>query len=56
VRAVKKLPAFFLFLLLTLGIGYAVDQTIAAFLIAIAGAVYFVIAPRWRCAVCGNRW
>ena len=56
VHRVQKLPAFVLFLLLTFGIGVGVDQMMAAFLIAIAGAIFFLISPRWRCASCGNRW
>ena len=56
VRRVRKLPAYGLFLLISFGFGLAVDQTLAAFLIAVAGSIFFLIAPRWRCAACGNRW
>jgi hypothetical protein len=56
VRPVRKLPAYTLFLLLTFGIGFGVDQVLAAFLLAIAGSVFFLIGPRWQCASCGNRW
>jgi hypothetical protein len=56
VRRVRKLPAYGLFLLITFGLGIALDQTFAAFLIAAAGSIFFLIAPRWRCAACGNRW
>jgi len=56
VRRVRKLPAYGLFLLIAFGLGIALDQTIAAFLIAVAGSIFFLIAPRWRCEACGNRW
>ena len=56
VRRVRKLPVWFLFLALTFGLGLAFDQTFGAFLIALAGSIFFIIAPRWRCASCGNRW
>ena len=56
VRRVRKLPGFALFVLLAFGIGLAVDQMIAAFLAVLSGAIFFLIAPRWRCASCGERW
>jgi hypothetical protein len=56
VRRIRKLPAYGLFLLITFGLGIALDQTFAAFLIALAGSIFFLIAPRWRCDSCGNRW
>ena len=56
VHRVRKLPAYGLFLLITLALGVALDQTFAAFLIALAGSIFFLIAPRWRCGTCGNRW
>ena len=56
VRRVRKLPAYGFFLLISFGLGLALDQTFAAFLIAVAGSIFFLIAPRWRCASCGNRW
>lgn len=56
VRRARKLPAYGLFLVIALGLGYALDQTFAAFLIALAGSIFFLIAPRWRCGACGNRW
>jgi len=56
VRRVRKLPGYLLFLALDFGIGMAIDQMIAAFFIAVAGSIFFLIAPRWRCGSCGNRW
>jgi len=56
VHRVHKLPAYGLFLLISFGLGIALDQTFAAFLIALAGSIFFLIAPRWRCGSCGNRW
>lgn len=56
VHSVAKLPGYALFLILIFSLGFAVDQMMAAFLIALAGSVFFLIAPRWRCASCGYRW
>ena len=56
VYRIRKLPAYGLFLLIAFGLGLALDQTFAAFLIAVAGSIFFLIAPNWRCAACGNRW
>jgi hypothetical protein len=56
VRSVRKLPAYALFLVITFGLGLAVDQMMAAFLIAISGSIFFLIAPRWKCATCGHQW
>jgi hypothetical protein len=56
VRRVHKLPSYVLFLALLVGIGLATDQMMAAFLIAIAGSIFVLIAPRWRCGSCGYRW
>lgn len=56
VRRVRKLPSYLLFLALDFGIGLAIDQMIAAFLIAGAGSIFILIAPRWRCGSCGYRW
>jgi hypothetical protein len=52
----KKLPAFALFAALTFGIGYAVDNTVAAFYVVLAGVVFFLAAGAWRCRQCGNTW
>lgn len=56
VRRIRKLPGYALFLILIFGLGIAVDQMMAAFLMAIAGSIFFLIAPRWRCETCGFRW
>ncbi len=56
VREVRKLPAFALLVVLVFALGMAVDQLLAAFLVALAGGIFFLIAPRWRCATCGYRW
>lgn len=52
----NKLPAFALFAALTFGIGYAVDNTVAAFYVVLAGVVVFLAAGSWRCRQCGNTW
>lgn len=56
VRRVQKLRGFALFVLLSAGLGMAFDEMIAAFLAALAGAIFFLISSRWRCASCGERW
>lgn len=56
VQGVRKLPAYALFLFLIFALGETVDQMLAAFLLALAGSIFFLISPRWRCAACGNRW
>ncbi|HKB80174.1 MAG TPA: hypothetical protein VKH35_10690 [Thermoanaerobaculia bacterium] len=56
VRPVRKRAAFGLFLLLVTGLGLALDEMMPAFLAALTGAIGFLIAPRWRCTACGNRW
>jgi len=56
VRSVRKLPSYALFLIIVFGLGLALDQMLAAFLIAISGSIFFLIAPRWRCATCGHQW
>jgi hypothetical protein len=56
VRRIRKLPGYALLLILIFGLGIAVDQMMAAFLMAIAGSIFFLIAPRWRCETCGFRW
>ena len=56
VHRVRKLPAYALFLFLLFALGKALDQMLAAFLLALAGSIFFIISPRWYCAVCGNRW
>ena len=52
----KKLPVFALFVALTFGIGMAVDNTVAAFYVMLAGIVFFLAAGAWRCRQCGNTW
>ena len=56
VRPIHKMRLYALFLALVFGVGLAVDQTLAAFLLALAGSIFFVIGPRWRCAACGRKW
>lgn len=52
----KKLPAFGLFAALTFGIGVAIDNTLAAFYVCLAGIVFFLAAGAWRCRQCGHTW
>ena len=52
----QKLPAFALFAALTFGIGAAIDNTLAAFYIFLAGIVFFLAAGAWRCRTCGHTW
>lgn len=52
----KKLPAFGLFVALTFGIGAAIDNTLAAFYVCVAGIVFFLAAGAWRCRQCGHIW
>ena len=52
----KKLPAFGLFAALTFGIGAAIDNTLAAFYVCLAGIVFFLAAGAWRCRQCGHTW
>jgi hypothetical protein len=52
----KKLPAFALFVALTFGLGAALDNTLAAFYVFLAGCVVFLAAGSWRCRHCGNTW
>lgn len=56
VRRVHKLRGFGLFLLLSIGIGIAIDEKIAAALAVLSGAIFFFIGSRWRCGACGERW
>jgi hypothetical protein len=52
----KKLPLFAMFVALTFGIGYAIDNTVAAFYVVLAGIVFFLAAGAWHCRQCGNTW
>jgi len=52
----KKLPAFALFVALVAGLGLALDNTIAAFFVVLAGLVFFLAAGSWRCRQCGATW
>jgi ribosomal protein L37AE/L43A len=52
----KKLPAFGLFVALTFGLGAAIDNTLAAFYVCLAGIVFFLAAGNWRCRQCGHTW
>jgi hypothetical protein len=52
----NKLTAFGLFTALTFGIGAAVDNTVAAFYVFLAGIVFFLAAGAWRCRQCGYTW
>ena len=52
----KKLPAFGLFVALSFGIGAAIDNTLAAFYVCVAGIVFFLAAGAWRCRQCGHTW
>jgi hypothetical protein len=51
-----RFRAFHLFAAITIGIGYAVDNTLAGFLIAVGGVVFFIAADRRRCLECGHTW
>jgi len=52
----KKLPAFALFVALSFGVGAAVDNSLAAFYVVLAGIVFFLAAGSWRCRQCGLTW
>ncbi len=52
----QKLPRFGLFVALTFGIGAAIDNTLAAFYVFLAGIVFFLAAAAWRCRQCGHTW
>ena len=52
----RKLPGFGLFAALTFGIGAAIDNTLAAFYVCLAGIVFFLAAGSWRCRQCGHTW
>jgi hypothetical protein len=52
----KKLPVFALFVALTFGVGAAIDNTVAAFYVVLAGIVFFLAAGSRRCRECGNTW
>lgn len=52
----KKLPAFGLFVAITFGIGAAIDNTLAAFYVCLAGIVFFLAAGARRCRQCGHTW
>lgn len=52
----RKMPAFGLFVALAFGIGAAIDNTVAAFYVVLAGIVFFLAAGAWRCRQCGSTW
>lgn len=52
----QKLLPFVLFTALTFGVGAAVDNTLAAFYVFLAGIVAFLTAGGWRCRHCGFTW
>jgi hypothetical protein len=52
----KKLPAFGLFVAITFGIGVAIDNTLVAFYVCVAGIVFFLASGSWRCRQCGQTW
>ena len=41
---------------LAIGVGLAVDQTMGAFLVMMAGLAFILVAPRWRCYDCSHAW
>ena len=56
VHRTRKALRALLIVALTLGVGLAVDQTMAAFLIMGAGLAFILVAPRWRCFECSHAW
>ena len=54
-RSRKALTAL-LIVALALGVGVAVDQTMAAFFVMLAGLAFTLVAPRWRCSDCEHAW
>ena len=52
----NKLPVFVLFTALTFGVGAAIDNSMAAFYVFLAGIVVFLAAGSWRCGQCGHTW
>lgn len=56
IAPIAKLLKFALLAALIMGIGYASNATMGAFLAVIAMAIYLLIAPGWSCHQCGARW
>ena len=56
VHRTRKALRALLIVALTLGVGVAVDQTMAAFFVMLAGLAFILVAPRWRCYDCSHAW
>lgn len=56
VHRTRKALRALLLVALALGVGLAVDQTMAAFLVMMAGLAFILFAPRWRCYDCSHAW
>lgn len=54
-RAFRVAPVLAL-IALAIGIAAAIGSTEVAFFAAFAAAVFALIAERWRCGECGERW
>ena len=56
VHRTRKALRALLIVALTLGVGVAVDQTMAAFFVMLAALAFTLVAPRWRCYDCSHAW
>lgn len=52
----QKLIAFVMVSAFTAAIAWTQNATVAAFYIILALAVFFLVAPSWRCRNCGHTW
>jgi hypothetical protein len=47
---------FFVIAAVAIGVGVAGDQSVVAFYIVAAAAIFSMISDRWLCTECGNSW
>lgn len=52
----QKWVAFAIVAAFVLAIAYVQDATLLGFYIAVAAAIFFLVASRWRCRECGHTW
>lgn len=52
----QKWVAFFIVAAFVFAISYMQDATLLGFFIVAASAVFFLVAPTWRCRQCGHTW